>query len=74
MNIRLTKLKQRVAAKITAIESEEVLARLVELGIMPGVFLSVQNKAPFNGPLAVLVNGTKIIIRKKDAYFILLEA
>ncbi len=74
MSIPLSKLKQKVVGKITAIESEHVLTKLLELGIMPGVTFSIQNKAPFKGPLAILVNGTKIIIRRNEADYILVEA
>ena len=74
MIIPLSKLKQRTSGKITTVENVDVLSRLVEMGIMPGAVLSIQNRAPFFGPLAILVNGSKIIIRKKDADFILVEA
>ena len=74
MSIPLSKLKQKVGGKIASIESELVLTKLMELGIMPGAKFVIQNKAPFNGPLAILVNGTKIIIRRKEANLILVEA
>jgi len=69
----LSKLKRKVSGKIAAIESEFVLAKLMELGVMPGVKFVIQNKAPFKGPLAILVNGTKLIIRRDEAKFILVE-
>ncbi len=74
MNVPLSTLKRKVQSRITSIEGEDVLTRLMELGIMPGAVFTIQNRAPFNGPLAILVNGTKIIIRRREADCILVEA
>jgi ferrous iron transport protein A len=73
MVLPLSKLKSKIVAKILLVENERLNIKLVELGIMPGVQLSVQNKAPFRGPLSILVNGTKVIIRSTEADFILVE-
>ena len=73
MAIPLSCLNKLVSAKICQIESEDLLVKLVELGIMPGVELSIQNRAPFKGPLSILVNGTKVIIRNNEAEMILVE-
>ncbi|MDX1350148.1 MAG: FeoA family protein [Putridiphycobacter sp.] len=73
MVLPLSKLKSKIVAKILLVENERLNMKLVELGIMPGVQLSVQNKAPFKGPLSILVNGTKVIIRSSEADFILVE-
>ncbi len=73
MAIPLSKLKRKMVGKILSIESEDVLTKLVELGIMPGVQFSIQNIAPFNGPLAIWINDSKVILRKKEAASILVE-
>ena len=70
MNIPLSQFKERVVGKITSIESEDILLKLMEYGIMPGAMISIQNSAPFNGPLAVFVNGSKLILRKEEAQFV----
>ncbi|MFQ6087187.1 MAG: FeoA family protein, partial [Candidatus Bathyarchaeia archaeon] len=57
----LTDLKPKeksVLVKITD-EKHEVLAYLSTLGIVPEAFLEVVEKAPFNGPITVKINGTK---------------
>jgi len=74
MTIPLSQLELQKQVKISQIDNEDLLIKLVELGVMPGIELSIQNKAPFNGPLSLLVNGTRIIIRKKEAKAILVEA
>ena len=74
MTVPLTSLKLKSSGKIAEIQSDTVLLKLIEMGVMPGVIFSVQNRAPFNGPLAILVNGTKVIIRRKEAECILVEA
>lgn len=73
MIIPLSNLNTLISAKISQIDNEELHMKLVELGIMPGVELSVQNRAPFKGPLSILVNGTKVIIRNTEAALILVE-
>lgn len=74
MQIPLSTLKRKVAGTIAAIEREDIMAKLLEMGVMPGASFVVQNVAPFKGPLAILVNGTKIIIRRQEARHILVEA
>lgn len=69
----LSQLKSEIEATIAEVNNQDLLIKLVELGMMPGVKLSVQNKAPFKGPLSVLVNGTKLIIRKAEADAIMVE-
>ncbi len=47
-----------VLVKITD-ERHEVLDYLSTLGLMPGVILEVVEKAPFNGPITVKINGKR---------------
>lgn len=73
MTIPLSNLKEKIKAKISSIESEDVLTKMMELGVMPGGSFVLENRAPFGGPIAILVNGTKIILRKNEAKSILIE-
>lgn len=73
MVIPLSQLERQTLAIIEEVNNVDLLPKLVEFGIMPGVELSVQNRAPFNGPVSILANGTKILIRKKEADFILVK-
>ena len=46
-----------IVVKITE-EKPEVLEYLATIGLMPGAFVEVVEKAPFNGPITVKVDGT----------------
>jgi DtxR family Mn-dependent transcriptional regulator len=46
--------EKAVIVKITD-ENQEMLQYLATLGLVPGAFLSVEEKAPFNGPIMVKV-------------------
>jgi len=50
--------EKSVLIKITD-EKQEVLDYLSTLGLMPEALLEVVEKAPFNGPITVKINGTK---------------
>lgn len=45
----------------------ELLGYLTELGIYPGVEVTLEEVAPFNGPLFIRVNGTRQAIAKEAA-------
>lgn len=57
----LTNLKPKQKSVLVKIinEKHEVLDYLSTLGLMPQAFLEVVEKAPFNGPITVKINGTK---------------
>ncbi len=74
MLVPLDNFKTQISTKIVEINSDDFSVKLAELGILPGVELSVQNRAPFKGPLSLLVNGSKVMIRYAEASFILVEA
>jgi DtxR family Mn-dependent transcriptional regulator len=60
-SVPLTNLKPKekgVLVKITN-EKHDVLEYLNALGLMPKALLEVVEKAPFNGPITVKINGTK---------------
>lgn len=56
--INLKPKEKNVLVKITD-EKHEVLKYLNALGLIPGASLEVVEKAPFNGPITVKINGTK---------------
>ncbi|MBL8848644.1 MAG: ferrous iron transport protein A [Planctomycetaceae bacterium] len=41
--------------------------RLMELGLLPGEPIELIGRAPFGDPLAVLIRGTRIALRVRDA-------
>jgi len=44
--------------------------KLLEMGCTPGEQFEVVRKAPFRGPIAILISSYILSIRKKDARFI----
>jgi ferrous iron transport protein A len=47
--------------------------RILEYGFTPGQNIEIINKSIFNDPIAVLLRGTLIAIRKNDAVCIVVE-
>jgi len=47
--------------------------RLHSLGFIPGSEVSILAKLPFQGPVAFIIRGTKIALRRQDADAILVE-
>ena len=50
--------------------SYESIARLTEMGIIPGSKVRIVKKAPFGGPVELKLNNFYIAIRKEDAQMI----
>ena len=47
--------------------------RLAEMGVMPGVDISMIKKSPFGGPIQVKINNYYLTLRKEDAILIYLD-
>jgi ferrous iron transport protein A len=45
----------------------DIVARLYELGFLPGERITVRNKTLFGGPLVVEVRGTSVALRRNEA-------
>ena len=72
--VTLQDAKRNIPVKIKSLlESDELTCRLQELGFLPGTLIQLTNKLPFNGPIAVLVQGAKIALRHEDAARVLVE-
>ncbi|MBX7241935.1 MAG: ferrous iron transport protein A [Bacteroidia bacterium] len=68
MNTRkLSELKIGDTATISSIETAEMQVALMNLGVLEGDKCKLTDIAPLGDPIAVLVNGTKVSLRKKDA-------
>lgn len=46
---------------------DEAIRRLMELGLLPGEPVEMIGRAPLGDPLAILVRGTRIAVRARDA-------
>ncbi len=64
----LDQLKIGTQAELLDIDSELFLRpRLFEMGLTPGIPLSVIRVAPMGDPIEILVRGTRISLSKSDA-------
>lgn len=47
--------------------------RLMDMGIIPGVDISIIGKAPLGDPIEILVRGYKLTLRKNEAMDIMVK-
>jgi ferrous iron transport protein A len=47
--------------------------KLVSMGVLPGVVLTVLRQAPFGGPLHCRLNATELCLRKKELHLLILD-
>ena len=47
--------------------------RLLDMGLTPGVKVIVVKSAPFNGPLEIIVRGSRLVLGRRMAKRILVE-
>ncbi|MGK5085813.1 FeoA family protein [Bdellovibrionota bacterium FG-1] len=76
-NIKLGELKRGFHAQIVSVgsawelgtrEDNEMIARLMEMGLIEGSSIEVVHEAPFSGdPIAVRVRGALIALRRNEA-------
>ncbi len=71
----LDQLKIGETANLVKIDSQSKLRRrLMEMGMTPGVKLSMLRVAPLGDPLEISVRGTSLSLRKQDAALITCES
>ena len=58
---------------IDAINDDELAQKLLEMGCTPGEKIMVERKAPFNDPIAIVVSGFMLSLRKEDARKIIVK-
>ncbi|MEO0897765.1 MAG: FeoA family protein [Bacteroidota bacterium] len=64
---QLHKLKKGQAGFIEKIDNEELKLALLQLGITEGDECKFTGAAPLQDPLSIMVNRTKVTLRKRDA-------
>ena len=70
----LVNLKKLQRARIKTLPSDLVLsARLMEQGFVPNTIVEMAHSAPFNGPVAFFLHGTKVSIQHSLAAQIKVE-
>ena len=58
---------------IQEILDTELAQKLLEMGCTPGEKISLERKAPFNDPIAIVVSGFMLSIRRQDAKQIIVK-
>ncbi len=71
MNLSELHLGQK--ASITHVKDGELMLKLFEMGVLPGVTVVLENIAPFGDPIAVMVGEYKLCLRLNDAKNIEIE-
>ena len=61
------------SGKILEISSSPLKINLMELGFLPGKYITLQHKAPSGGPLAFQMEETLLALRKSEAELIRIE-
>ncbi|RPF42756.1 ferrous iron transport protein A [Thermodesulfitimonas autotrophica] len=59
--------------RIAAVKEGVLYRRLLALGLVPGTVVAVVRRAPFGDPVAYLVRGYCLALRRQEAATILVE-
>ena len=64
----LTLLPVGVDARVVSVGGEgRITRRMLEMGVIPGVSVSVIKKAPFGDPIEIRVRGYSLAMRRSEA-------
>ena len=58
---------------VKSINDDELAQKLLEMGCTPEEKIIVERKAPFDDPIAIIVSGFMLSIRKQDAEKIIVK-
>ncbi len=70
---KLSELGTGDKALIRSFENEELYIKLMEMGIIPGEIVIVENIAPFKDPIAIQIAGYHLSLRIDEAENIIVE-
>ena len=73
MDLKLSDLKSGRKAIIKAINSKELLLKLMEMGCLPGEKLVVEKVAPMGDPISISISGYHLSLRLNEAEQIIVE-
>jgi Fe2+ transport system protein FeoA len=71
--MKLSEIPKRSSVKILEITQPFLRTKLMEMGVVSGVEITLTLKAPFRGPIAFAFGNSQISIRFEDAEFILVN-
>lgn len=66
-----------IKAKVKVVEistKSTIRRRIMDMGIVKGIEIKVEGKAPMGDPIEILVRGYKLSLRKNEAKDIIVEA
>lgn len=71
----LTDLKRGEKAIILGFSTEDIPAKFLELGLIPGTNVELKASAPFNGPICIALCKTncKLALRRAEANEVLIK-
>lgn len=73
MTVSLSDLSIGQSGIVSAFKDEEIALKLIELGVIPGVKVTMIRRAPLGDPLAFACSGSLISIRKNEASGVMVE-
>ncbi len=73
MDKRLSEIKLGKKAVIKSFESDELFLKLMEMGCIPGETIIIEQIAPFNDPISIIVAGYHLSLRLDEADHIIVE-
>ena len=72
--MKLSDLKQGHSGIITDFTDADLGLKLMEMGCLPGEKILIENIAPFGDPIAIMISGYKLSLRRSEAEAVLLKA
>ncbi|MFM1794279.1 MAG: hypothetical protein RL642_664 [Bacteroidota bacterium] len=73
MRKKLSELAPGKKAVIVALEDQELVLKLMEMGFLEGEDIVVEQIAPLGDPISVMVSGYQVSLRINEAESILVE-
>jgi ferrous iron transport protein A len=71
--LTLNDLKKGESGVIEDIINKNIPLKLIEMGCLPGNTIKLLQLAPFNDPMYLDVNGTRLAIRRETANYIIIK-
>jgi len=73
MKKRLSDIEIGISVSITSFENDEVFLKLMEMGLVPGEVVVIDQIAPLGDPISLSVAGYQLSLRLSEANLIWVE-
>ncbi len=70
---KLSDIEPGKKAIIRSFSDDDLFVKLMEMGCVPGETIQIENIAPFNDPISVLVSGYRLSLRREEAQNVVVE-